>query len=124
MVLSINGRKLKPGMALGIGLAMVLSAHGGCAQIEPGTPVAEVFKNTCSVCHGEDGAGSALGRKFRSPDLRSKLIQSKPQDELVNAITKGKNKMPAFGPTLSHEQIQALVEYVRHLGAPAKTASK
>lgn len=111
-------------MAVGIGLVISISAQVACAQTEPGTPVAEVFKNTCSMCHGEDGAGSALGRKFHSPDLRSKLIRSKPTDELTAAITKGKGKMPAFGPTLSHEQIQGLVEYVRHLGAPAKTASK
>ena len=105
-------------------MALALSAQVACAQIQPGTPVEEVFKTTCSMCHGEDGAGSALGRKFRSPDLRSKLIRSKPQDELTAAITKGKGKMPAFGPTLSHEQIQGLVEYVRHLGGPAKIASK
>lgn len=105
-------------------MAMALTAHGACAQTEPGKPPAEIFKNTCSVCHGEDGAGTALGKKFKSPDLRSKLIRSKPQDELITAITKGKGKMPAFGPTLTPEQIQGLVEYVRHLGAPAKTASK
>jgi mono/diheme cytochrome c family protein len=124
MVLSISGRKSKPGMARWIGLAIAISAQVACAQIEPGTPVEEVFKTTCSMCHGEDGAGSALGKKFHSPDLRSKLIRSKPHDELVGTITKGKNKMPAFGPTLSHEQIEGLIEYVRHLGAPVKTASK
>jgi cytochrome c6 len=109
-----------------MGLAIAISTRGLCAQnaSEPGTPVPEIFNRTCSVCHGTNGAGTALGKTLHTPDLRSKLIRQKPQDALAETITRGKNKMPAFGGTLSKEQIQALAGYVRHLGTPAKTASK
>lgn len=77
---------------------------------------ASLFKTKCVMCHGEDGSGNTpSGKALRAKDLRSAETQSKPDAELADLITKGRNKMPAFGQTLKPDQIQQLVTYIRHL---------
>jgi mono/diheme cytochrome c family protein len=84
---------------------------------------ASAFKGNCASCHGDDGAGTALGKAMQAPDLRSEDVQKQPDAELNKAISEGKNNMPAFKSTLSAEQIQALVKHVRSLGK-TKTSQK
>jgi len=43
-------------------------------------------------------------------------VQSQPDAQLTEIVTKGKNKMPPFDGKLSKEQITGLVAYVRELG--------
>ena len=55
--------------------------------------------------------GQKLGVKsYKSPD-----IQKQSDADLKNAITNGKNKMPAY-KSLTPEQVDGLVKYVRELG--------
>ncbi len=76
------------------------------------------------MCHGEDGAGSALGKRLHTPDLRSKIVHQKSTESLTHTVTAGKNKMPPFGGQLSADQISALVAYVRSLNIPAGGGAK
>lgn len=77
---------------------------------------ASLFKSKCVMCHGEDGSGNtSSGKALKAKDLRSAETQSKSEAELTEVITKGRNKMPAFGQTLRPDQIQQLVAYVRHM---------
>lgn len=75
------------------------------------------FKAKCAGCHGADGgantpAAKTLGvRDFQSPD-----VQKETDAELVDIITKGKNKMPKYGDKLKDSEIKDLVSYVRTLG--------
>lgn len=84
---------------------------------------ASAFKGNCASCHGDDGAGTALGKAMQAPDLRSQDVQKLSDADLAKAISDGKNNMPAFKATLSAEQIQALVKHVRNLGK-TKTSQK
>ena len=77
--------------------------------------VADTFKTNCVMCHGTDGAGSALGARLHVPDLRSAEIQGKSSAVLAQSISVGKNQMPAFGKKFDDQQIQALVAYIRQL---------
>lgn len=77
---------------------------------------ATTFKAKCAMCHGADAAGNtAMGKKFNIPDLRVPEIQKKTKAELVNAIAKGKNKMPAFEGKLTSDEVNDLASYVRQL---------
>ena len=82
------------------------------AQNDP----AALFKSKCVMCHGEDGSGNTpSGKALKAKDLRSEETQKKSDADLTEVITKGRNKMPAFGQKLKPEQIQQVVGYIHHL---------
>jgi cytochrome c6 len=74
-----------------------------------------LFKTNCALCHGDDGSGTELGKRFHVKDLRTKEVQDKSSADLAQIIRDGKNNMPAFGKRLNDDQIQKLVDYIRHL---------
>ncbi len=77
------------------------AAAGGNA--EAGT---EVFAENCSVCHGATGHGGNGG-----PDLTTMpLAQS--ESGAIEQVTNGGGGMPAFGGTLSEEEIENVAAYV------------
>jgi mono/diheme cytochrome c family protein len=75
------------------------------------------FGRKCSVCHGDDGAGTTnVGKSLNIVNLRSGEVQERSDTELGNAIANGKNNMPPFKGDLSQAQIKGLVGYIRTLG--------
>jgi len=97
----------------------ILGIVAGCSLLSaqstanPGT-AASIFKERCAICHAEDGSGTALGSRLHVRDLRAKEVQEKSTSELAQTIGAGKDNMPAFKDKLDDEQIQKLVEYIRH----------
>lgn len=81
----------------------------------------EAYQTYCASCHGEDGkAATEQGKKKGARDLTNKKWQATVTDErLVESITKGRGKMPAFGKKLSADEIKALVKEVRDLNKSA-----
>ena len=80
----------------------------------------KLFEYHCSTCHGEDGKGTKRGHELKAPNLADvKWQASKKDEEILNSITNGKNKMPRWIEKLKPEEIQALAKYVRKL-APKK----
>jgi mono/diheme cytochrome c family protein len=73
------------------------------------------FRTKCAMCHGQDGAGSAVGKSMNVPDLRSPVVQKLPDAELAQVISDGKGGMPAFKGSLSEDQIHAIVTHIRSL---------
>ena len=93
-----------------ISVVITPAAHAQGAATET------LFKAKCAMCHGTDATGNtAMGKKFNIPDLRAPEIQKKTKAELVNAIAKGKNKMPAFEGKLTSDEVNELATYVRQL---------
>lgn len=83
-----------------------LNAEGG----------AILFKSNCVVCHAADGSGNTSpGKALNIKDLRSAEVQKMSDADLTGSISKGKNKMPAFGQKLNPDQLQELVNYIRTL---------
>jgi cytochrome c551 len=73
-----------------------------------GDPMAgsEVFSENCSTCHGATGHGGNGG-----PDLTTMpLAQS--EEGAIEQVTNGGGGMPAFGGTLSEEEIENVAAYV------------
>jgi mono/diheme cytochrome c family protein len=70
------------------------------------------FVEYCAKCHGEDGKGQTpKGKQLMARDFTDAEWQSAKSDaDLVKAVTKGGEDMPAFGKKLSKEQIDSLVK--------------
>ncbi len=118
------------GILLGLGLFA-----GGLAWVldtptpPPGTPrVARLYLGLCATCHGADGRGSWRAAVFviRPGNLADQARPGKQTDQYLFDIIKnggapfGRPGMPAFGGSLSDDDIRALVGYVRTLAQAAK----
>jgi cytochrome c6 len=75
---------------------------------------AALYKTKCAACHGADGKGeTSIGKANKIRDLGSAEVQKQNDEALKEIITKGKDKMPAYGKSLKPEQISALAAFVR-----------
>jgi quinohemoprotein ethanol dehydrogenase len=79
------------------------AAAGGAADVAAG---GEVFSENCSTCHGATGHGGNGG-----PDLRTMPL-AQTQAGAEKQVTNGGGGMPAFGGTLSPEEIKNVAAYV------------
>ncbi len=103
-------------LGLALALALTVAACGGSSDNTTTTPTATggtgggggnvdaaaLFADNCAGCHGSDGSGGF------GPDLRNEDNV----DRVVQQVTNGGDKMPAFGDKLSGDEIQALADYV------------
>ena len=89
----------------------------------PAENTAVLFRDLCSVCHGIDGKGdgpSAQGLEPKPADFTNCQAMAKDSDVVLFKIIKGGGQsigrstvMPAWGYSLSDEQIRELVKFVR-----------
>jgi mono/diheme cytochrome c family protein len=91
--------------------ASVSSASSSHTQSQ-NSDMAALYKTRCARCHGADGKG----KPDRTPDFTDPKWQSSRKDEdLVQIITEGKGEMPAYGESLSKDQINGLVAFIRSM---------
>ncbi len=118
------------GILLGLGLFA-----GGLAWVldtptpPPGTPrVERLYLGLCATCHGADGRGSWRAAVFliHPGNLADQARPGKQTDQYLFDIIKnggapfGRPGMPAFGGSLSDDDIRALVGYSRTLAQDGK----
>ena len=77
---------------------------------------AAVYKTKCMSCHAADGAGTPIGKKMGARAFHDPEVAKQTDQQLNDAIVKGKNKMPKYEGKLTADQIKLLVAYVRDLG--------
>lgn len=95
-------------------LALLASASTGYARAEDASAL---FETKCAMCHGPNADGkTAMGTKLNIRDFHSSEVQKQTDAELTAAISKGRNKMPAYEGKLTPEQIGQLTAYVREVG--------
>lgn len=86
-------------------LLLVLTACDGPSEDASGE---EIYLETCARCHAPDLSGEV------GPPLGPDSNAAAQSDEyLVTTITDGRGRMPSFRQTLSGEQIQRVVDYLR-----------
>lgn len=56
-----------------------------------------------------------MGQRLKIKDLRSPEVQKQSDAELTAFIANGKPPMPAYAKTLSGDEIQSLVAYIRSI---------
>lgn len=86
---------------------------------------ATLYAHYCAACHGEEGEGDGPNARYLSvPPVShadAEYMSERPDDSLFDAIYAGgyimglSHRMPAYGGTLSREQIWDLVRYLRRL---------
>ena len=80
------------------------------------TDSAALFKSKCAMCHGPDGAAATtMGKSLAIKSYKAPEVQKMSDADIKNLIVNGKGKMPSY-KTLTPEQIDGLVKYVRELG--------
>lgn len=98
-------------------------AAGGSDAAAAGDLGSRVFEQRCALCHGKSGMGdgaAAAGLNPKPRNLRDGAYMSTRTDEqLLEIIRNGKGAMPAWGKnnTLSEDEIQAVLEYIRAFAA-------
>ncbi len=90
---------------------------------------AKVYNEACSVCHGDNGAGSLWASGNLTPPPRNFTLASIPRERLIHSITNGRpgTAMPAFKSQYSKEDIASVADYILHSFSPRsqeQTASK
>ena len=102
--------------AVVFGSAVINSATANSSAAEP-FDAAAIYNSKCAKCHGRDGRSKTTrGRLSHSRDLSKGDWQDDVSDERIfNSISNGKGKMPSFKKSLSENDINSLVAYVRRL---------
>ncbi len=87
-------------------------------QSAPAAPemrdVSGLFRQICMKCHGADGTGSRVRRRYSEiPDFTNASWQARRTDaELTESILDGKvSAMPPLGDDVGEEQVRGLVAY-------------
>lgn len=68
----------------------------------------EIFRQICSRCHGEDlagGVGPPLGPGSEVADMTDDFMRF--------TIHNGRGRMPSFSHTLSDQQVDLVIAYIR-----------
>lgn len=95
-------------MAL-VAIVAVVPATAG-----PAETAAPLYKAKCAMCHGPDGAAKTpMASKLAVRAFSDPAVQKLTDDEMLQAISKGKNKMPGYAGKITPEEMKALVAYVR-----------
>jgi mono/diheme cytochrome c family protein len=79
----------------------------------------EQFDIYCTPCHGALGDGNGIIKKLGAmpavANLHDKRIVEMTDGEIFNTVTRGKNLMAAYGPTVAVKDRWAIVAYLRAL---------
>ncbi|MGH9603389.1 MAG: c-type cytochrome [Terriglobales bacterium] len=102
-------KRVLVGIILMAGL-IVLTGSAGADDTAP------VYKAKCLSCHAADGTGTPIGKKMGARDFHDPEVAKQTDQQLNDAIVKGKKKMPKYEGKLTADQIKQLVTYVRDLG--------
>jgi high-affinity iron transporter len=95
---------------------------GGDAEMAQG---ATLYAEKCALCHGATGHGDGVGAAALDPKPRNHTdgtyMNAQTNEQLHLVIKNGKGQMPAWGATMSDEEIDAVLAYVRTLAVPPYT---
>jgi len=80
----------------------------------------KIYDKKCASCHGKNGKGNASMVKMLKVDLSlfdliDKVTLDKTDEDLISIITKGINKMLAYGKELKNEEIKGVITYIHSL---------
>jgi mono/diheme cytochrome c family protein len=108
-------------------ICYLLSAICYCTTVSAGDSSAtgdKIFQSRCFVCHGRDGRGSgpaSQGLAQKPQDLTDSSWQRSVTDDQIKTVIRaggaimGKSGAMPPNPDLTNEDLNSLLEYVRHL---------
>jgi hypothetical protein len=78
----------------------------------------ERFTINCAICHGATGAANGIVTQYNLVGVASfqdQRLRDMPDGQIFNTITRGKNKMGAYGSNIAVEDRWAIIAYIRAL---------
>lgn len=99
-------------VAATLSIAAACSTHGEAPADAHADPTRALFQRNCAMCHGHEGEGQQVGT-LSVPALREGKPATDPDERLFAQISNGGNGMPPFKYSLTDEQIQDLMRFVR-----------
>lgn len=94
---------------IAVGLVAVALVVAGCADPPPPDASGEqIYRELCARCHSEDlsgGIGPALGPGSPAAGRSDEYYRT--------TILRGRGSMPAFANSLSDEQVERVIDYLR-----------
>jgi cytochrome c6 len=104
-------------LKFGLGAATVILLLGSSTAFAADAATESLYKAKCAACHGADGTGSTpAGKKLGAHDFHSPEVMKQTDAQLLETVSKSKNKMPAYDGKVTADQMKSLVAYVRELG--------
>jgi len=100
------------GLALVCACGACVTRDGGAVAVSKTDATRELFARNCAACHGPSGEGKQVGT-LQVPTLRAGRAAEDADARLLAQIHDGGNGMPPFKFTLTDEQIQDLLRFVR-----------
>lgn len=89
----------------------------------------KIYRESCSVCHGDDGSGAVWGRAslasvprdFTTESARAELTR----ERMIASISYGRpgTPMPGFGTQLNPQEVAAVADHIRQRFMPSAGAS-
>ena len=77
----------------------------------------QIYNFDCAICHGPNGNGKTDLAKDMQLSLTDftdpKTFDGKTDDQLIDLIRKGKDKMPGEEGRAKNDEIKAIVQYIR-----------
>ena len=105
------------GVGAATAIVLLFSLEGAPDEVEGPVPdrtdqlVADgavIYGQRCASCHGDAGQGG------QGPRLAGTVVVNYPDAAVQTAVVAdGRNAMPAFGPTLTDDEIAAVVAFPR-----------
>ncbi|WP_051091789.1 c-type cytochrome [Methylosarcina fibrata] len=90
--------------------SMLVLGLTGNAQAADASAGAEIFAKNCNMCHSGGKNMLNPAKTLSMTDLKNNQMDS--EAAIITLVTNGKPPMPAFGSTLSEEQIKNVAAYV------------
>src|SRR5690606_12338858 len=91
----------------------------------PASSAGELYRRHCAACHGIDGRGDGFNARYLdappAAHASAEAMSKRPDDTLHDGIAAGGRilgrsaRMPAFGSSLTPDEIRALVMHIRDL---------
>ena len=107
------------GLADYIRIRFMQDTTGKSTISQAGSSGQSIYALTCSVCHGEDGAGAVWGQTSLDPPPVNFRLQHRtrdlPRERMIHSVTNGRpgTAMTAFKTQLSEDEIASVVDYIR-----------
>ncbi len=107
-------------------LAMVLVLALGAATVAYGQEAAQLYAETCAMCHGPGGKGDGPNSGSLQPKPANLTVVTKGKSDayLTKVVTEGgaavgkSAMMPSYKGVFDAKQIRSVVKYVKGLRAP------
>ena len=81
---------------------------GAQSELKTDQDIERLFATSCGWCHQDGGRSEGRGPRL--------MGTTRSDEQLMNRIATGKpGRMPAFGQSLTVEQIEAIIHYIRNL---------